>query len=484
MIHTSHKKFIKDVGIIGITQASTSLAAFLLLPLITKTLGPYDYGIWTQISVTISLLTPLGIMGLQMSAVRFLSAEKDTKKIQESFYSILLFVFIASLLISSAVFLLSDNIASFILQDESASYYVKAGAGLIVLGAVGQIVTFYFRIFRQIKFFGALTIYQSVGHLILTTVLLLNGFGLMSVIGANLFVMFTKFFLALFVIYRQIGIIIPKFSYIKDFLKFGLPLTPNGLIRWVTDSSDRYIIGFLMGAAVVGIYNAAYAIGSLIHLFITPLQMILYPELARLYDEGDHDTVRLYLSMAIKYFSMIAIPAVFGLYIISEPLLLLFTTEEFVEGAGIIPVVALGALFGGLFQILINITLLVKKTMYNFYMQLSAAIANLTLNIIMIPIFGIIGAAYATLISFAIMLVFCYKISMNYFPIAIDFKSIFKCIFSSGLMIIPLSLISKVSLIGLFISIIISVGMYFSILWILKFYSPKERVFLKSLIRL
>ncbi|WFN37404.1 oligosaccharide flippase family protein [Methanomicrobium antiquum] len=136
----SYKKFIKDVGIIGITQATTSLAAFLLLPLITKTLGPYDYGIWAQISVTVSLLTPLGIMGLQMSAVRFLSAEKDKQKIQESFYSILLFVFVTSLIISSAVFLLSDNIASFILQDESASYYVKAGAGLILLGAVGQIV--------------------------------------------------------------------------------------------------------------------------------------------------------------------------------------------------------------------------------------------------------------------------------------------------------------------------------------------------------
>ncbi|EHQ34389.1 flippase [Methanoplanus limicola] len=478
-----HKKFIKDVGIIGITQATTSLAAFLLLPLITKTLGPYDYGIWAQISVTVSLLTPLGIMGLQMAAVRFLSAEKDKQKIQESFYSILLFVFVTGLVISSAVFLLSDNIASFMLQDESASYYVKAGAGLILLGAVGQIVTFYFRIFRQINFFGALTIYKSVGHLVLTTVLLLNGFGLMSVIGANLIVMFTLFLLALFFIYRQIGIVVPKFCYIKDFLKFGAPLTPNGLIRWVTDSSDRYIIGFLLGATMVGIYNAAYAIGSLIQLFITPLQMILYPELARLYDEGDHDTVRLYLSMAVKYFSMIAIPAVFGLFVISEPLILLFTTEEFVEGAGVIPVVALGAFFAGLFQILINIPLLVKKTKLNLYIQLSAAIANLVLNIILIPILGIIGAAYATLLSFLIMLALCHCINVNYYMINYDYIAFLKCIIASGFMLFPLLIFNNNSFASLIEAIIISMIVYFISLALLKFFSIKERKFIISIFK-
>jgi len=480
----SHKKFIKDVGIIGITQATTSLAAFLLLPLITKTLGPYDYGIWAQISVTVSLLTPLGIMGLQMSAVRFLSAEKDQKKIQESFYSILIFVSAASLIISIFVFLLSDNIALFILQDENLSYYVKAGAGLIVLGAVGQIVTFYFRIFRQIRLFAGLTLYKSIGQLVLTSVLLLNGFGLMSVIGANLIVLLTLFLFALFLIQQQIGFLIPKFCYLKDFLKFGAPLTPNGLIRWITDSSDRYIIGFLLGATMVGIYNAAYAIGSLIQLFIAPLQMILYPELAKLYDEGNYDTVRLYISMAIKYFCLVGIPSVFGLFIISKPLILLFTTSEFLEGVSVIPIVALAAFFGGIFQIIINITHLVKKTMYNFYMQLAAAIINLVLNLYLIAIFGIIGAAYATLISFIVMAILGYVVAIKYFPISIEYKSIFKCVISSVLMIIPLILIPKDSVISLMISIIVGIVIYFILLWLFKFFSPREVVFIKSLIKL
>lgn len=77
-----YRKFIKDVGLIGITQVLIGLGGFFLLPVITKTLGSYDYGIWTQINITVSLLSPLALMGLSMGVVRFLSSEKDKEKIR------------------------------------------------------------------------------------------------------------------------------------------------------------------------------------------------------------------------------------------------------------------------------------------------------------------------------------------------------------------------------------------------------------------
>ncbi|WP_243684978.1 lipopolysaccharide biosynthesis protein [Methanosarcina barkeri] len=76
----ANTKFIKDVGLIGITQALIGLSGFFLLPVITKTLGSYDYGIWAQINITVSLLSPLALMGLSMGVVRFLSSEKDNEK--------------------------------------------------------------------------------------------------------------------------------------------------------------------------------------------------------------------------------------------------------------------------------------------------------------------------------------------------------------------------------------------------------------------
>ena len=59
----TYRRFIKDVGLIGITQALIGLGGFFLLPIITRTLGPYEYGIWAQINTTVSLLSPLALMG-------------------------------------------------------------------------------------------------------------------------------------------------------------------------------------------------------------------------------------------------------------------------------------------------------------------------------------------------------------------------------------------------------------------------------------
>jgi len=82
----SYQKFARDVGFIGTVQVLTSLGSFFLLPIITKTLGTYDYGLWAQINITVSLISPLALMGLSMGFVRFLSSETETKIIKEAVY--------------------------------------------------------------------------------------------------------------------------------------------------------------------------------------------------------------------------------------------------------------------------------------------------------------------------------------------------------------------------------------------------------------
>jgi len=295
----SYQQFAKDVAIIGITQVLTSLGGFILLPLITKTLGAYDYGIWAQISITISLLTPMALLGLSMAMVRFLSAEKDPEHIREGLYSIIIFVLFTGSGISLLVFLLADPLAISVFGDIATSPFIKVGSFLILLSALDQLALFYFRISQQTRSFAILTIFQSFGQFFLILALLLSGFGLMGVILANLIVNAALFVIAMVQIIAQVGFALPRFSCFAEYLRYSLPLTPNSLIRWVTDSSDRYIIGFFLGVGSVGIYSAAYAIGNLIQLFISPIQFILFPMLSKLYDEGKTDDVKVYLSYSM-----------------------------------------------------------------------------------------------------------------------------------------------------------------------------------------
>ena len=430
----SYQRFARDVAIIGITQVLTSLGGFILLPLITKTLGAYDYGIWAQISITISLLTPMALLGLSMALVRFLSAEKDPERIREGLYSIIVFVLFTGSGISFLVLLLSDPLAVSVFGDITTSPYIKAGSFLILLSALNQLALFYFRISRQTRTFAIFTIFRVFGQLFLVLALLLSGFGVMGVILAHLTVDAALFVVAMVRIITQVGFALPKFTYLTEYLRYSLPLTPNSLIRWITDSSDRYLIGFFLGVGSVGIYSAAYAIGNLVQLFISPIQFILFPTLSKLYDEGKSNDVKVYLSYSMKYFLFIAIPAVFGLTVLSKPLLEIFTSPEFVPGSSVIPFIALAGLMAGVFQIVINITHLVKKTQFNLVIHVIAAVINVILNVLLIPMIGILGAAIATTLSYLVMVIICTIVSFRYITFNLHWDFIIKSVAASGIM--------------------------------------------------
>lgn len=477
----SYQSFAKDVAIIGITSVLTSFGGFFLLPIITKALGTYEYGIWAQISVTISLLSSISLMGLSMALVRFLAAEKEVDKIREAFYSIVFIVAFSGIVVSLLAFAISEPLASTFFRDPNASYFIRAAALLILLSALDSIVVFYFRIFRQTKTYAFLILFSSFGQLALTLGFLLAGFGLMGVIAAGLIIQTLIFVSSISVIIAQIGFVVPKFTMSSEYLRYGLPLTPNSLIRWLNDSSDRYVVGIFLGMNAVGIYSAAYAIGSLIQLFVSPIQLILFPELSSLFDEGREEEVKVYLSYSMKYFLFLAIPSVVGLSVLSRAILEIITTPEFAEGYLVIPFVALAGLAAGVFQIIINITHLVKKTQFNLYIHLLASTSNLLLNLTLIPTIGILGAAIAALVSYTLMALVAYYVSSKYITFAIDWPFIAKSVVSSAAMAGIIETMYPKSNIDLLVAVVVGAIVYFAIIAVLGGLSKMEILMFKEL---
>ena len=109
---------------------------FFLLPIITKSLGTYYYGLWAQINITVSLISSFALMGLSMGLVRFLSSETDKKIIREAVYSIFFFVTMTGLLASSLLYIFAEPLATFGFRDPEATYFIKAGSLLILLNVI------------------------------------------------------------------------------------------------------------------------------------------------------------------------------------------------------------------------------------------------------------------------------------------------------------------------------------------------------------
>lgn len=467
----SNQRFIKDVGILGITQILLSLSSFLLLPIITKTLGAFDYGIWSQINVTISLLAPLVLMGLSMAFVRFYSAKKDKNEIQEGFFSIFLFVAFISFIICLILFIFSSPISLFLFKDSSYTFLFNVSLSLIILGALNTIIQYYFRIFQQIYTFTGISIFRSLGRIFLTIIFLYANYGLFGVIESAIIIESIAFIIGLFLIIKQIGVSFPSFQHLSEFLHYSLPLTPNGLMMWITDSSDRYIIGYFLGTITVGIYSASYGIGYLIFLFVAPIQMILFPQLSKLYDLGDIPAVKLYISYSLKFFLLIALPAVVGLSVLAKTILIILTSSEFNIGYLIIPFVALAAVFSGIVQILSNIIFITKETKFSFYIVAISSILNLLINILLIPIIGYIAAAISTMFSYIVMAVLCYYKTLKHIPIKIDFIFVLKITISSLCMGV---IINFLPINNIFYLIILGFFIYFAFVILTKAFSRNE----------
>lgn len=482
MIIISQDKFVKDVILIGLTQLLTGLSAFLLLPIITKTLSVEEYGTWAQIWVTISLVSPLALLGLTQGLIRYLAAETDITKIRNIFYSSILFVSVWGSFISLVIFLLSDIIAQVFFQDPNSAGFIRLASFLIVLMTLYQLSSLYFRIFQMNNIFSLITIIKTFGHLLLVFLFLWAGLGLPGVIGATLAIHLIMSIVSLVLVISRIGFVIPNFSQLREILMYGIPLTPNPMLDWFRSSSDRYIIGIFLGVSAVGIYSVAYSLGSIIITLVGPIQFILFPSLSKIYDEQRHDEVTSYLEYSIKYFLLIAIPSAFGLSILALPLLTIMTTPDYLAGAVLVPFIAFGGVLFGVYQISINVTQLVKKTKFNLYLYFIAAFCNIILNIILVPVLGILGSAVASFISMIVLVSLSLALSWRYIYFGINKIFVLKCILSSIVMTSIIALIGPDTLLEITVAICVGSIAYFSLLLGLKCFSQQELVLFRTTI--
>ena len=477
---TSYKKFTKDVGLIGIANLLIGVKGLFLLPILTKTLGAHDYGIWIQIVVTISLLAPFATLMLPGAMVRFLAGEKNKKEIQEGFFSTSVLVFFISLSFSILLILLSEHFAENLLGD--GKDLIKIVALIIPVWSLNLVFLDFFRAFQQMKTYAVFTISEAYGEVALIAYFVLSGYGIFGAVLSLLIIRTILFLIMGCLIISKIGVKLPKFSRLREYTSFSLPTLPSALSAWVVSSSDRYVIGFFMGATFVGFYSPGYAVGNIIGMYIAPLAFILFPVLSKMYDEKKYEDVRIYLRYSLKYFLMLAIPSAFGLSLLSKQLLTILSTPEIAsQGYLITPFVAVSALLFGAYVVISQIISLVKKTKITGAIWMIAAVLNLGLNIVVVPYMGILGAAITTLLAFALAFILTSFYSFKYFKFDIDFGFILKSIFASIVMSLVIIEWNPVGVLNVLIVIGVCAAVYALILLLLKGIKKDEIKFFREL---
>ncbi len=476
-----YKLFIQRIGLIGFTNILIALSNLILLIILTKNFSINEYGIWVQFYTTLVLLPNIATLGLPYTFVRYFSAETNKKKIQRGFYSIFSLVLISSFLISLFLCIFSQSIANLLFNGESNITMILSL--VVFFASLNVFLLNFFRTFQKMKKYSIFLILQTYLGVFLISYFAIEGFGIFITALGLLISNFITFLIMVILIALEIDFIIPKFKNTRKYLSFGLPTIPTSLSYWIIESSDRYIIGIMLGTAFVGYYSPGYVLGNLILMIAAPFNLLLPSILPKYYEEGNVEKVKIFLKYSVKYFLLIAIPSVFVISILSKNLLILLTTPDIaLNGYYITPFVALSALLFGLYGNIANIIILKKETKILGFSWIIAAIFNIIFNIMFIPYIGILAAAIMTLLAYLIALIITLFYSYKYFNFEFDLKFIFKCVFTSIIISMIIVFINPVGILNILIVIGISFLVYLILVLILGCIKKEEIILLKSLI--
>lgn len=356
----NYKLFVKRMGLLGITNFLVALNTIILIPILTKNFSASDYGIWVQVLTTFFLITSVIGLGLPYTIIRFVSAEKDLEKIQEIFYSMATLILIFSFFISVIIFIFSNIIATSLFNGNID--VVEVISLLVFFGAINSLLINLFVAFGQMKRYSILLLFQTYLSLILVSYFAISGYGILFAVIGFLITQVILFMIMFYIVFSEIGFKTPKFTNIKEYLNFALPIIPNNLSTWIVESSDCYVIGIVLGTTFVAYYSPSYTLGMAILLFFTPISVLLSSILPKYYENGEMAEVMLFINYSLKYFLLISIPIFFILSLLSKPIMMIITTPEIaLNGYFVTPFVALSALLFGAYGIITNLIILEKK---------------------------------------------------------------------------------------------------------------------------
>lgn len=235
------------------------------------------------------------------------------------------------------------------------------------------------------------------------------------------------------------------FSWVKvrPLVIYGLPFVASFALGFVVFSSDRFMLAWFLGEAAAGVYSAGYDLTwQTLGLLAAVINLAAYPLAVRAFESGGWDKARKQLEKNVSILLSVILPATAGFAVLSWPIANLVLGESFREVALLLPWIALANLIFSLKVYHADLAYqLSKRTQYQAGIAGLAAVVNLGLNLWWIPLFGMTGAAYATLVAYAVAMLASFVVGRALLPVPLPLLDLGKVAAATMVMTLVLLLL-------------------------------------------
>ncbi len=385
-----YKRLLSNTAVLGAGTFASKVLVFLLMRFYTWKLSPAEFGTADLISQTANLLMPLAAVGICDGIFRFtLDGGGDKKKVLSTGTAILLIGGAAISLLAQLLRLfgaLSDYVWLVILYVIAANLhlafanYIRA-EGKNVLFAVQGIINTVLTISLNVLFLVAFDM-GAVGYVL-------------SVVIADSVMCVILFAVAR--LYRGLSLKAVDKTVARDMLKFSIPYIPTTIMWLITSVSDRYIVTIFRGEAENGLYAAGYKLPTMLSLvsgvFIEAWHF------SAVTDASDEERASFFGTVYDNFMSFMFVCGS-GIIALSQVLTWMLLDKSYFESWKYVPVLVVATTFSTLVSFMGSVYFLKKKSVLSMLTAMVGAVTNIILNFLLIPKWGAMGAAVATLVCY------------------------------------------------------------------------------------
>lgn len=407
------KLLVRVSAFIFVATIISKLATYGYKIIIARYFGAETYGLFSLALIVIGIASAIASIGLNEGIVRYISfymGKKDFGSIKKLISNSKIIFFFSGLIVMLILIVIAPLISEKIFHSKDFTGLIRAISISIPFMLFAGLYLAIIRGFQKIKTYSFLVnIYQNIIRLGLIFIFILIGVGANS-IALSYVLTFVGLAILSFYYSRKEIVSMPtnvektKNKIMPEIISFSWPLLFVGILYNVFYWSDSLVLGYLTNASNVGIYNAAVTIISLFSIAPDLFMQLLFPLISFKLSEGKRELVRKLIQQVIKWIYLINIPLFVFLFLFPEQGVYILFGKEYLEAAAIIKILSIGALFLNLVNLSTSLMSIKGKTKLVLFNSLIFTVLNLALNFLLIPKYGMAGAAYATVIAAA---VFC-----------------------------------------------------------------------------
>ncbi len=417
---TGLKSFIKGSAVLFISNIIIKGIQFFLLPLYTNELTPEMLGVSDAVTTMTGFVFPVLVMGLDSAFSAFYFEEEENQQ-DKVFSSITLLLGIMGFLPVAAC-LFSGKISEILFQTPDNSYVVMIALLSVTANLLYLPLSLEVRLQNKMFAYSVVAVVSSAA-IVIFNVLFLCCFhlGIYALILSTFIVNILQIILFAVAVKKKFSVKFVDKNLVKRMLLYSLPMLPSVLSTLILTLSDRYIILYYQGEQAVGIYGIGTRFVAILSVVISSVSTA-YTTFAYSSYKKPEAKEQFSVVLSIVYVLMIGIAFIISIF--SKEIISLMAAPEYLTAYKALPDMMFAQVLYTLYTLTCYGVLFEKKSGYILFSTLAAAVVNLVLNIMFIPHYGIVAAAFTTLIGYAIMLFINFYNAQRLYPCPYGMKRI------------------------------------------------------------